>query len=433
MNVSLFPLKPFIRSLKLNRYLDINFDDKKILFKNSFWMFLAEFINKLVMFSLTILVARYLGVEGYGQLAFAMSFTGLFIILADFGTSTLAIKEIARDKDSMRKYLDNFVVLKFFLSLFTILVIYLVLPFLEKPVSVELMVYLFGVFILITSTGEFISSIFKAYEKMEYIAISVVIRSITMLILILFFVFLDLGVFYIILAYLLGALFSLFFLIFSLRKKISKFSLEFDPNFNFNLLKRASPFALSLAFASIYLSIDSVLISHLIGDKALGYYSLGYSLTIVFYIIPALLSNVYLPKLSVYFKSDKLKLKSVFRLLLIKLCLIVIPLILFLYFIAPHIFLLFYGSEFTNSIIVFQVLLIALLFKFFSFPYSFLLIATEKQNIRVAIQGFSALFNIVTNIIFIPKYGILGAAGTTIASELLLVILYYSFARKVLD
>lgn len=415
------------------KFLNFNFGDKKILFKNSFWLLMAEFVNKVMMFSLTIIFARYLGAEGYGQLAFSMNLTGLFVILADFGLSTLAIKEIARNKHIAKKYLDNIAVLKLFLSLLTIFGLCFITTLLGKPFSVELMVYLLGGYVLISSASEFISSVFRAYEKMEYVALSIIIRGVTLFILGFIFVFLDFGIYYIILAYILGALFSLFFLVYTVRKIIFKFSFEFDFHFILGVLKRSSPFALSMAFASIYLSIDSILISHYIGDIELGYYSLGYSLTIVFYIIPSILSNVYLPRFSIYFKSDKIKLKSLFRLLLTKLCIIIIPLLFFLYFLSPYIFLFFYGPEFNNSIIVFQVLLLALLFKFFSFPYAFLLVAGEKQNIRVAIQGFSAFFNLVTNIIFIPRYGILGAAGTTIASELLLFVMYYYYSRKDLN
>ena len=63
----------------------------KILFKNSFWLLGSEFLNKIMMFLLTIILARYLGSEGYGQLSVSLSFTGLFVIIADFGISTVGI------------------------------------------------------------------------------------------------------------------------------------------------------------------------------------------------------------------------------------------------------------------------------------------------------------------------------------------------------
>ena len=411
----------------------IDSDIRQILFKNSFLILSAEFLNKILMFSLSIVIARYLGAEGYGQFAFAMSFASLFFIFADFGISTLAVKEIARNNDIAKKYLNNFAILKLFLSIVTILLLCLALSFIEKPFSIELMVYLFGGYILISSTSEFISSIFRAYEKMQYIALSIIIRVVLLTTFGSIFIFLDLGIYYVIFSYLLSSLFCLFFLIYSLQKNILKFSLEFDFNFNFELLKRASPLALSLAFASIYLSIDTILISYFIGDIEVGIYSIGYGLTVVLYAIPAILTNVYFPKMSIYFKSDKLKLRSTLRLLLLKLSILVLPIVIFLYFFASHIILLFYGSEFSSSIIIFQILLLALFLKFFSFPYAFLLVAADQQNIRLFIQAFTAIFNLIANIIFIPIHGITAAAITTVLSELLLVTMYYFFARKALN
>jgi O-antigen/teichoic acid export membrane protein len=411
----------------------IDSDIRQILFKNSFLILSAEFLNKILMFSLSIIIARYLGAEGYGQFAFAMSFASLFFIFADFGISTLAVKEIARNNDIAKKYLNNFAILKLLLSIVTILLLCLVLSFIGKPFSIELMVYLFGGYILISSTSEFISSIFRAYEKMEYIALSIIIRAVLLTTFGSIFIFLDLGIYYVIFSYLLSSLFCLFFLIYSLQKNILKFSLEFDFNFNFELLKRASPLALSLAFASIYLSIDTILISYFIGDIEVGIYSIGYGLTIVLYAIPAILTNVYFPKMSIYFKSDKLKLRSTLRLLLLKLSILVVPIVIFLYFFASHIILLFYGPEFSSSIIIFQILLLALFLKFFSFPYAFLLVAADQQNIRLFIQAFTAIFNLIANIIFIPSHGIAAAAITTVLSELLLVTMYYFFARKALN
>lgn len=423
----------FTDQAKKRKFINTYFDGKGGLYKNSLVMLMAEFINKLIMFSLTIIIARYLGAEGYGQFAFAMNFSSLFFIFSDLGVSTLAVKEIARNHNIAKKYLDNIAALKLFLSILTIFLLCFVVSFLGKPFAINLMVYLFSGYILISSVSEFMSSVLNAYEKLEYVALSIIIRGVVLFALISLFVFLDLGIYYIILAYLFGTLCSLVYLIYILRKKIFKFTLRFDLSFITALLRRASPYALSLAFASIYLSIDSVLISHFIGDIEVGYYSLGYSLIIAFYVFPAIITKVYFPRMSIYFNSDKPKLRYLFKSLLIKLCIAAVLLVIFLYYISTPLFLFLYGSEFGDSIIVFQLLLFALLLKFVSFPCAFLLLAVDKQNIRVGIQGFSALFNLVTNIIFIPKYGFLAAAGTTIASEFMLAILYYSVARRALN
>ena len=404
--------------------------DNQVIKKNTQWMFISEFFNKGLMFLVTIMLTRYLGAKGYGQLSFSLSFAGLFIVIADFGISTITTRNMAIDKSIFKKYLENIFVLKFLLALLTIFLSMIVLSYMKKPDYVLIIVFISILHLIISSYNEFISSVLRAFEKMKYISISIFIRSTSLFSLLSIFMFFELGINYIVFAYVIAASFSFVYLIHSVRKNINKFSFDYDFNFNFLLLKKASPFALSMAFSVIYLSIDSVLISYFIGDIELGYYSLGYGLTIVFYIIPSTLSNIYFPRLSIYFKSDKLKLKSLFNKLLMKLFLVAVPLVSLLYFIAPEFFLLFYGNEFNNSVAIFQFFLIALLFKFFAFPYGFLLLATNKENLRLLIQGISALFNLFANLILIPRYGIFGAAISTILSEFIILILYFFFGKK---
>lgn len=392
-------------------------------------MFSAELLNKIIMFCLTIIFARYLGVQKYGEFSFALSFSGLFFIISDCGLSTLIVKKVSRNKNITEKYLKYTATIKLILSVVTLLLLYGTLILIDKSSNIQLMVLLLGIYIILNSINEFLSSFFRAYERMQFIAISILIRGLILLFIGLFSVYFDLGIYFIILSYILGSLFSFIYLRVSL-KKIGSFLWFFDYNFTLRLLKQSFPFALSVVFASIYLSIDSIIISHYIGDFQLGYYSLGYSLTIVFYLIPSILSNVYLPQFSILYKSSFSELNSLFNSLLFKLIVISIPLVIFLYFIAPYMIPLLYGENYSKSIYVFQVLLMALFFKFFSFPYAFLLIATEKQNIRLKIQGLTALINIVLNILIIPKYGIIGAAYTTVFSEFVLLILYYLSSKK---
>jgi len=63
---------------------------------------LATLATQLLSWGLTFLVTlylpRYAGAAGLGKLAFAASFVGLFGVLVPLGTSTLLVKEIARDR-----------------------------------------------------------------------------------------------------------------------------------------------------------------------------------------------------------------------------------------------------------------------------------------------------------------------------------------------
>ena len=61
---------------------------------------------------LLILVARHLGGESLGRIAFAYSFTTIFVLLTDLGMNILVVREVARDRDAAGYYLGNLLSIK---------------------------------------------------------------------------------------------------------------------------------------------------------------------------------------------------------------------------------------------------------------------------------------------------------------------------------
>ena len=57
---------------------------KQTIFKNTFWLALAEAITNFSKLFLIVYVARIFGVTEYGKFTFALSFVSLFSILSDF-------------------------------------------------------------------------------------------------------------------------------------------------------------------------------------------------------------------------------------------------------------------------------------------------------------------------------------------------------------
>jgi len=117
---------------------------KQTVFKNTFWLVMAEVIQGGIVFVITIWLARHFGPAIYGKFAFALSFVMLFSVLADFGFGTLTVREIARDKSKTAQYIDNIIAMKFVLGLITLGLIVLVIQFFGKePEVVKLVYFLF--------------------------------------------------------------------------------------------------------------------------------------------------------------------------------------------------------------------------------------------------------------------------------------------------
>ena len=74
--------------------------------RNIFYKLLSEF-SKILPALLFIYMARILEDEDFGKLSFAYSFAGIFIIIADFGLNTILIRNLSRQKEQTKEYIDN--------------------------------------------------------------------------------------------------------------------------------------------------------------------------------------------------------------------------------------------------------------------------------------------------------------------------------------
>jgi len=62
------------------------------IFKNMSWLLISQIIASICGFIWTIVIAQYLGVNDYGILGFAISFTGILTVLNDLGVGTHIIR-----------------------------------------------------------------------------------------------------------------------------------------------------------------------------------------------------------------------------------------------------------------------------------------------------------------------------------------------------
>jgi len=99
-----------------------NLGEKQTVAKNTFWLGVAEGVTRFLKLFLIIYVARILGATEYGKFTFALAFVSLFAIFSDFGISTIATREIAREKEKEKEF-PSFLSLKLVLSIGTLLLI----------------------------------------------------------------------------------------------------------------------------------------------------------------------------------------------------------------------------------------------------------------------------------------------------------------------
>lgn len=388
--------------------------------KNTVVLLTSQIISYTLAAFYMIYIARYLGADGFGILSFALAFTGIFSIVADLGLNTLTVREVARDKSLTTKYFSNTLFIKIILSIFTFLIIVIIINSLNYPQETINVVYLVALSVILTAVSGIFNSIFQAHEKMEYQSLGQILLSVLMVAGVFIVINYGFGVLGFAFIYFISSLISLIYIFIVY---IWKFSSKMEINLNFwkPILKEALPFGLTGISGMIYTYIDSVMLSLIHGNEVVGWYNASYRLILVLLFIPTVINLSVFPKMSQYHVSSKKSLMLInekyFKLML----LIALPLGIGVTLLAPEIILLIFGTDYLNSVIVLQIIIWTTVFTFAGAAFVRLLESINKQLIITKISAICVIVNIALNLVLILKFSYVGASISTVITEIILV------------
>lgn len=397
----------------------------RIIFKNITWLAASELFSKAVGFILVILITRYLGVEGYGQYTFAMSFVMFFAFLADFGFGPYLTREISKKPDQTERLVNSIFGAKVLFVLLAYLLILASLPFLHKPGPILALVAIAGFNITLNSFQVFFKAIFQGHEQMKYESFSRFWEKIIWFVATILVILFDLGIHWLIIAAIAGTGAKL---IASSRflKHFLSLRLSFGPKAWKFAIKESVFFTLINFFFILYFKIDAVMLSFLKGDQETGLYGSAYDLIYALAFIPIFMSVTVYPVLSRFYEHASEKLAVIIPRVLKYFFLLGLPIVLFLLLFSNEIIKTMYPPRFNGAIPMFQTLSIAFFFGFLNYPLNLFMGALHLQRISAIAIGAAAVLNIGLNIFLIPQFGGVGAASATVITEF--TLLFFSLA-----
>ncbi|MCZ3364922.1 MULTISPECIES: flippase [Methanobacterium] len=387
--------------------------------KNTSWLLISQILSYLLIFFATIYSAKYLGVENFGILSLSIAFTSIFVVFTDLGLSTLTIREVSRNKSLKSKYLANFILFKIFLAIVMFFFTFVAVSILSYPFQVRLIIYIMTLSVILNSFAGLISSIFQAYEKMEYLSMGAFISNVLIFIGTIIAIELHLNVLIFAVVYLIANLGLFVFYIMIYMLKFSLPSLELDITFWKDNIKLALPFGVTGVFVTIYYWIDSVMLSVMVNSDAVGFYNAAYRLVLVLLVIPSILNTVIFPVMSQFYVTSRESLKMVYEKYFKYMAILGIPLGFGVTLLAKKIVVLIFGVEYMGSVVAFQILVWSTTIIFMSGAFARLLEASNKQMVITKITGICAIVNILLNFVFIPQFSYIGASIITVLTEIL--------------
>ena len=403
------------------------------IFKNMSWLLISQIIASICGFIWTIIIAQYLGVNDYGILGFAISFTGILNVLNDLGVGTHIIRHISTDYDSANHYLGNAIPLKSLFSTFNFGISLIILIIMNcDPITIQITL-LFTIESIIKSFFGLFSSTFQAFEEGKYQAIGNTIMNLLLLLFVAIVIFTDTGIFGITFSYILSNIIALIYIFYVLEKHITKVTIQFDKEFCKKITIAAIPFAVGGLLSTLYYSVDMIMLTPMVGNYATGIYNATYRLISVLTLFYGVYTAVIFPVMSRMFKNDKKMLSVSFEKSTKYLMLIIIPIAVATQFYSTDIIVLFFGKEYAAASTPLSILIWTVCLVFFNASIATVLNASFKEMVVTKLNFVAVIFNVLLNLFMIPKYTYNGAAVTTVLTDLLLLFLYLYSMKEIIS
>lgn len=442
--------------------------------KNSLVPMTLSLFNKLIDFAFAMLYIRLLGPEGTGKYYFVVAIYGFFEILSRYGLGTLLVRDVAADKRAASRYLTNVVGLRTLLWMGVLPLITLVVIGYRLLDSTGIAAQSIGmqeiqalalltVAMLFAGWADALSSLFNAFEKMEYTAAfanaaALFKVALGALVLLLGWGFVGLAGVSLLVNFL-----QLFVLYSMVRRVLFTPKWIWDWSLQRWMLANSGPLMINHLLATIFWRIDIWILRPLVGAASVGLYSVGIKYLDGINIIPSVFTMAVFPLMSrlarraqgaaadvddaggngehhllrSYILSTRLLLMLSLPIAL-SVTALAEPLVILIggsQFLGQTETIHFFGRDFTygsGSDLALQVVIWSIPIGFVNSVTQYVLIAVNQQRYLTKAFVIGVVFNVVGNLLMIPIFGYMGAAVVTILSELsLLFPFYYSVKRNV--
>ncbi len=440
---------------------------RKILFNT-----VAQVVAKVVvgLFSVIILkmLTTYLGKQGYGIYKSIYEYLALFAIVADMGLYTVGVREMSKDPDKEAMVLGNMMSARTLVIVVISVVAFGAAFVIDEyrgtvaPYAVALAA-VGSVFAILTGT---VSTALQVHLKMDKNSLGSVVGKLVSLaymamVIYWFFphgcapgqvlflnnsgaacavsdtAFLQLigagllgnAVMYLVTAYFAG--------------RLVRIRYRLDWWFWKEVLWKALPYGIALILNQVYFRIGSVMLLNTPGFGAsyVATYSAPSTMLEAAGIVPLYFMNAILPFLTraLHAKdgSHKPIIQNSFDFLMMSALPIVTGTFIlayqFIYLITTPEFLTNWATGYVGSDIVLQILIIALLFSFLNGLFGYVLVASEHQDKLLVRNLIGAALTVLLTWLWIPAWGVRGAAFANIITEFYIFVASFLLARRYID
>src|SRR3989344_4545818 len=417
-----------------------------ILAKSSIWVFAGVILSKILGYAYRVIVARYYGPEVYGLLVLSLTISGWFALFSLLGFDTGVLRYLslysAKKQDNKISY-----IVKFSLSLLLVTGIaagILLFSFsdiiAEKIFSnsqLSIFLKLFSLTIPLTSLKTVFFPLMQVYGKYGWVLFaSKILDPLVKVIALVTLTFLGINSINVPISYLLAAIFVSLFAYLFCRISFKKI-FKIKPKKNKQLAKNIFHYSWPLLFFTLSMFLfhqeDSFMIGLLKTVEDVGFYNAAVPIALLLVTSVTLFSYMFFPVITQqYAKGNKEIVKQLSQQTGKWAYILSLPLFI-LFIVFPGVFIkILFGEEYLVAINALRFLSIGAMFTSVFDISKQLLSMKGKSKLILKDILFILVLNAILNLIFIPIYGITGAAIATMTSMIILGLIFAFQSWKIL-
>lgn len=386
--------------------------------RNSIFQLGAEIVLKLLSFGYMVLVVRQLGDAGFGKYSTAFAFVGILSIFADMGMAGYAIREIGKDRTRAAEYFANMIVLRLLLSVGVLILNVALAILLGYEAEMVWFIGLASLSLLLYAVQGPIAVTLRGLERMDHVSIQSVVNRIAFISAGGLFLWLGWGVTGAILATFVGIVAQAVLGWHSLRA-IADLPFRITPRIWMPLIRAGIPFGLITFATMLSFKIDTVMLSLWRTHAEVGWYNIAYNLVFALLSLTSSFNTTLVPTLTRQYQTDPSGVQTFYLRTMRMLWIMSLPIAVGTALLSHQLIVLIYGSDVAPAADALAILiwvLPAITLTSLCGAISTVL-HRERASARVAL--INASFNFMLNLWAVPRYGIVGAATMTVATEVL--------------
>jgi len=398
--------------------------------------FVFGFLAAITAYLTRIVLARKLQPEEYGLFYAVFTFIIFFLFFRDLGLGQALVKYISEFRAQQRYGQIKTAILSVFSmqmssSIFFGIFFFFLANFLGeqyfKSSLASLILKLLVLYVLFSLFFIIPKQIFQGFQKMFLYSSVEFLKNFLVLILVVVFLKLKQGVLAPVIAFVFVG--PLLFLIYSpalvgICRPIFKQKAEQFLGITKKLFFFGTPVLLTDIGGQVIGYVDTLMLTYFVSLSDVGIYNVILPSALIFSLFSKAIGAMLFPlSCELWVKKDTFRLSRGMTILHRYALLFVTPVILIVIYYAQFLVRALFGAEYAAGYPILQLLMVGMLFYVVASINTTIIVGIGRPKTVTLIIFLAALFNVLFNLLFIPRLGLRGAALATVGSYILMFIL----------